>query len=289
MFLVEFSEDGEGNETIDKIGFLRVSKSANNKDDKTALSTAKQFYGGSGDVGSVIMEHPRLGIDTRLRVGLKSGLNVEEAHTFEFINGVAENALMMGLDFSYNLAPIIGVSQTFLDFGFGFGILDAPLDGDVDGIPLLIDAGLGFSKKIWFGRMSIPFGVAAKYQSLNLNGTNTGTWSFGTGGVSATVGFELMVNADIVLHVGAEYNFAGPMAVITYTDEDDNVYDISDLGYQDNWNNDGASVYNFLNGEYYYADEAMNLGGLSLRVGIDYSLGSLPIDIFGFLDPYKKY
>ena len=34
---------------------------------------------------------------------------------------------MMGLDFSYNLAPIIGVSQTFLDFGFNLGVLNTKL------------------------------------------------------------------------------------------------------------------------------------------------------------------
>ena len=81
MFLVEFSEDSEGNEKIDKIGFLEVSKSANNKEDKSALSSATQMYGDAGDVGSVVMEGILVsGIDVRLRLGMKSGLNIEPNH-----------------------------------------------------------------------------------------------------------------------------------------------------------------------------------------------------------------
>ena len=53
--------------------------------------------------------------------------------------------------------------------------------------------------------------------------------------------------------------------------------------YVDHWNEDGGSEWAGS------TEKAMNTGGFSIKVGIDYSLGSLPIDIFGFLDPYKKY
>jgi len=33
----------------------------------------------------------------------------------------------------------------------------------------------------------------------------------------------------------------------------------------------------------------MKLGGLRLNFGVNYALSELPVDVFGFLDPYKKY
>jgi len=296
MFLVEFSEDSEGNEKIDKIGFLRVSKSANNKEDKSALSSATQMYGDAGDVGSVVMEHPRLGIDVRLRLGMKSGLNIEPNHFLydgELIEETAKSAFMMGLDFSYNLAPIIGVSQTFLDFGFNLGVLNTKLTDfavEQKWAPFMWDAGMGVSKKIWFGRMSVPIGVAGKYQAVTIANSEGASLSFGGAGVTANVGFEYMINADIIFHAGVGYNYALPVSSIVGVDSDGNETDYSDgesywtgEKYVDHWNEDGGSSWAGS------TEKAMNTGGFSIKVGIDYSLGSLPVDIFGFLDPYKKY
>ena len=46
--------------------------------------------------------------------------------------------------------------------------------------------------------------------------------------------------------------------------------------------------------EYPLAWEALgyndiNLGGMSFSVGANYALGELPINLFGFLDPFKKH
>ena len=298
MFLVEFSEDSEGNEKIDKIGFLRVSKSADNKEDQSALSSATQLYGDNGDVGSVVMEHPRLGMDVRFRLGMKSGLNVEPAHFLYMSYGglieePAESAFMMGLDFSYNLAPIIGVSQTFLDLGFNLGVLNTELTDfaiDQQWAPFMWDVGMGLSKKIWFGRMSVPFGIAGKWQAITIANTEEESLSFSGAGVTASVGFEYMINADIIFHAGIDYNYALPISSIIYINSDGDEVDYSDgesyntgETYVDHWNEDGGSYWAG------YTDKAMNTGGLSIKLGIDYSLGSLGFDLFGFLDPLKKY
>ena len=297
MFLVEFSEDSEGNEKIDKIGFLRVSKSADNKEDESALSSATQLYGDKGDVGSVVMEHPRLGIDVRLRLGMKSGLNIEPAHFLRWstsyfdsepeylIEETAKSAYVMGLDFSYNLAPIIGVSQTFLDFGFNVGVLKTKLTEfakDEVWAPFMWDAGMGLSKKIWFGRMSVPIGVAGKWQSITIANTDEESISFSGAGVNANVGFEYMINADIIFHAGVEYNYAMPVSSVTGINSDGNEVDWTDYVDLAHWNEDDSY-------EYGGTEKALNTGGLSIKVGIDYSLGSLGFDLFGFLDPLKKY
>ena len=33
----------------------------------------------------------------------------------------------------------------------------------------------------------------------------------------------------------------------------------------------------------------LDLSGMGFNVGINYSLGELPINLFGFLDPFKKH
>ena len=59
-----------------EIGFLRIAKTGKNEKDPLALSSAVQLYGDQGEEGSLVMEHPRLGMDTRVRLGYKSGLNI---------------------------------------------------------------------------------------------------------------------------------------------------------------------------------------------------------------------
>jgi hypothetical protein len=228
------------------------------------------------------MEHPRLGVDTRIRFGLKTGMNVEIGHTLGIIESKAENAYMLGLDFSYNLAPIIGVTQTFLDFGFSVGALDAEFSPTVSNqgwFPLIWDIGMGVSKKFWFGRVSVPVGLSGRYQSLYLFNENEESISISGTGISFNTGFEYMLNANAIFHLGLEYNLAQPATSIsTVIDGEEVIYkNDSDL---DIWNKGG---YNSL------GDEAMSLGGLSLRLGIDFSMGSSSMNLFGFLDPLKKY
>lgn len=282
FFLMELTEDYNGNEQAVKIGFLRISKTGNNIKTPTALSSAVQLYGQKGDVGTLIMEHPRLGVDTRIRLGLKTGMNVESGHTLGIIESTAENAYVLGFDFSYNLAPIIGVTQTFLDFGFSLGALDAefsPTVSNQEWFPLIWDIGMGISKKFWFGRVSLPIGLSGRYQSLYLFNENEESISISGTGISFNTGFEYMLNANAIFHFGLEYNLAQPVTSIsTVIDGEEIIYKSeSDL---DIWNKGG---YNSL------GDEAMSLGGLSLRLGIDFSMGSSSINLFGFLDPLKKY
>ena len=285
FFLVELTEDEEGNEKSVQLGFLRIAKTGKNNEDPLALSSAKQLYGKRGDVGSLVMEHPRLGMDTRFRMGFKSINNFAGASAIpdlgwkgaDMIWEDAEllSAFMMQWDIAYNVAPIIGVSQTFLDVGLGLGTITSKqkLTGDKIVAPLLINFGMGVSHKFWFGRMNVPVGAMLNYQGLSLTDKDENGWSFSSFGLSLTTGFEFMLSADIVLHAGLDLNMVGPIALMTQvTDgEDGPEYDAVQLeGAWDDWS-------------------GVNFGGTSFRIGIDYALGELPIDIFGFLDLMKKY
>ena len=282
FFLVELTEDYNGNEQAVKIGFLRISNTGDNIKSPIALSSAVQLYGQKGDIGTLVMEHPRLGVDTRIRFGLKTGMNVENGHTLGIIESTAENAYMLGLEFSYNLAPIIGVSQTFLDFGLSVGALDVEFSPTVSNqgwFPLTWDIGMGISKKFWFGRLSVPIGLSGRYQSLYLFNDDEESISISGTALCANTGFEYMLSANAIFHFGFEYNLSQPATSIsTVIDGQEIIYKKgSDL---DLWNKGG---YNSL------GDEAMSLGGLSLRLGIDFSMGSSSVNLFGFLDPLKKY
>mgnify|MGYP001173609647 CR=1 FL=1 len=288
FFLVELTEDEEGNEKSVKLGFLRIAKTGKNNEDPLALSSAKQLYGKRGDVGSLVMEHPRLGMDTRFRMGLKTINNfnagaisqlswdgVEEIWDGMLDGGGSLTAFMMEWDIAYNVAPIIGVSQTFLDVGFGLGMITSKqkLTGDDKMVPLLINMGMGVSHKFWFGRMNVPVGAMLNYQGLSLTDKDENGHSFSSFGLSLTTGFEFMLSADIVLHAGLDLNMAGPIALMTQ------VIDGEDAGEYD------AEMLEAAWGGW----SGTNFGGTSFRIGIDYALGELPVDIFGFLDPMKKY
>lgn len=288
FFLVELTEDEDGNEKSVKLGFLRIAKTGKNNEDPLALSSAKQLYGKRGDVGSLVMEHPRLGMDTRFRMGLKTINNfnagaisqldwdgVEEIWDGMLDGGGSLTAFMMEWDIAYNVAPIIGVSQTFLDVGFGLGMITSKqkLTGDKIVAPLLINFGMGVSHKFWFGRMNVPVGAMLNFQGLSLTDKDENGWSFSSFGLSLTTGFEFMLSADIVLHADIDLNMASPIASMTRVvdGEDFLEFDAEDL--EGEWGN--------------YLD--VNFGGTSFRIGIDYALGELPFDVFGFLDPMKKY
>ena len=286
FFLIELTEDSEGNEKEVNLGFLRVSKSGKNKNDATALSTAKQVFGKKGDVGSIVKEHPRLGMDSRIRLGMRSGLNIEPGHAIDLIEETAESAFMLGFELSYNLAPIINSSQTFLDFGFTFGAINSKLSEDAiddEIFPFIWSFGLGVSKKFWFGRMNVPIGLSYGIESLSFAGSSGRSVSLSGLGGKLSTGFEYMIDANTTFNIGVQYNIVPEISSITFLDEDGEEVDLSDsLGdnFLDFWNEGGYG---------YLGNDPLSLSGLSIQVGIDYSLGELGFDVFGFLDPLKKH
>ena len=77
--------------------------------------------------------------------------------------------------------------------------------------------------------------------------------------------------SDLNLNFGAGYKLGlAPMA-ISYTldgeDYSDYFDDLSD----------------------YLDYSELNMGGVSFNAGVTYTLSELPINLFGFLDPFKKY
>ena len=89
-------------------------------------------------------------------------------------------------------------------------------------------------------------------------------------GFKVAADFEKLITPDISINLGLQYKYALPPMQLAIT-----WGDILELEYN------GAEVTDT------YPD--LNLSALGLNLGVNYSLGELPFNLFGFLDPFKKH
>ena len=294
--LVEYSEDEEGNEIAERVGFVRVSKTGNNVDDESAFTYSTQLLGDRQDIGGVVMEHPVLGLDVRIKVGMITGLNIPKKALVnpltseEYFAKDMTTAFGADITFAYNVAPIIGISQTFLDMSIGvavpaFEYREDPTDTEFTlptVAPFIVNFYGGASKKLWFGSNNLTFGGGVGIESINVAGKvtylldeNDYTWSAMSLALKFGADFEKMITPDLNINLGLTYKmaFAPSAASMTWGDAEPITY--TELEYPLIWESLG------------YSD--ISLGGMSFSVGANYALGELPINLFGFLDPFKKH
>ena len=128
------------------------------------------------------------------------------------------------------------------------------------------------------GRLYYAVNVGGGVDILTMTGTTQlllTSYSFALGvvapgvKVSGEVGY--MLNADLSLTGSVGYKLGMAPVTTTYT------FDGQDLS-------DYIETYSSILD---YSE--LRIGGLSINVGVSYSLGELPINIFGFLDPLKKH
>jgi len=276
--LIEFEEDKEGNEIAKKVGFVRVIKTGKNIEDPTNYTIAAQLLGRKQDIGGVVMEHPRLGIDLQIKAGYITGINIPKDDTnFNFVKQLIlkedlTDAASANLAFAYNIAPIIGMTQTFLDIDIGIGKGLPKFEKDIKGTAYIFDVYLGFTKKLWFGGSNLGISAAGGIDMFDLSGKlsdNDYKFSVNAYGVKFGADYEFLINPDLSFNFGANYKLGFTPREVTY--EWDGC-EISSTGSEVKEN---------------YPD--LNLGGLKFSAGINYSLGALPFNLFGFLDPLKKH
>jgi len=282
--IVEFEEDAEGNEVAVRQGFVRVSRTGDNVEDPNNYTYAQQLLGSRVSEGTVVMEHPRLGMQARLNMGLTMGSSITPEHTSLSVVGISANVLKEeatsqlagNLILSYNLAPIIGITQTFIDTDIGFSIplaeYDVPSGETPSSAAFVLSPYFGLTKKFG-GRMYASATLGAGVDMLTIAGTYTySSTEYDYTLAIMALGFKaggeagMMLTPDLSLTASANFKLGlPPMAgTITWNEVE---YDIADLS----------------------AYEELNMGGFSLTIGAAYELGELPINIFGFLDPFKKH
>lgn len=281
--LVEFEENKDGDEIAVKKGFVRVSKTGNNIENPNSYTYANQLLGRQVSEGTVVMEHPRLGLDLRVKLGMVTGLSIKREYVVaDFFTGeylFAEDvtsAFAADVFLSYNLAPIIGITQTFLDINFTFAFPVAAFNEDLAEtpsiVPFILSGYLGGTKKMWFGSSNASLFAGAGLESLNLKGTLLNEdylYSVRSIGFKAAFDYEKLITADLSINLGLQYKYAlPPMQLALSWGSFEETYegsDVTDL----------------------YPD--LSLSALGFNLGVNYALGELPINIFGFLDPFKKH
>ena len=276
FFLIQnVQEDGETKEK--RVGFVRITDLDMGDDDSKQYSKATQLLGSGQSPGVVAEEHPRYGMNLNLRFSGINGINVTQAHSAVFDNGVYRNVLNEDasagyggtVNFSYNLAPIIGVSQSFFDLELSYHAFNAEANTNASVAPYLFSAYVGAKKKFWFGRYFTSLDAGVGFDRFGMSGTYAGEdLTLGLNSVGANFGGELgvLLSPNWSLHAGVGYKVASDPLTWTYEWGDWEAAGIASDRYSD-----------------------MNLGGVTFKFGVTYSLRQLPFNVLGFLDGFKKY
>lgn len=270
FFIVEYVENTEGEPITVKKGFARVSKTADNMEDSAALSYATYVMGKSAEIGDSLMEHPRLGADVSIDFDYTMGSNITTSHVFNAIAEDAKSIFNINTSFAYNLAPITNISQLFatLDVGIGIPVASpAGLSGSSTLLAFVTSPYLGISKSFG-GRAFVNGSLGIGLDTLVVNYSSSVkdlTISVYSLGLKLGIAGGYMITPD--LSIVGKFGYKLNMPPITGT------YKLNGVK-QDFVTSD-------------YTD--LNLGGASISVGVRYAIGQLPFNLFGFLDPFKKY
>ena len=96
-------------------------------------------------------------------------------------------------------------------------------------------------------------------------------------GFGASVDYEMLLTPDLSFNIGAGYRL-GLVPMVASLTVDDTDYDLTE---------DYSVYFNGVDFEDRFED--MNLGGMRINLGVNYAVGELPFNLFGFLDPFKKH
>jgi hypothetical protein len=267
FFIVEMSENSSGEEVEIKKAFSRVAKTGDNREDSNNLTEMNKIYGEDGDVGQLILEHPTLGTDLRVRLGTReignqSGDPDFASEPLPFLYGSAH--------VSYNAAPIVNISQFYFDVMLDVATYADAGKEDEPETSVIAAVGFGAHKKLNFGRINVPLGAMYKYNSST---EKFDEYEYKTGwqAVELNFGVQYMLNQDLMVHLGYHMDVFSSVTSL----EGPDVKDLDEI--KEIYASEGQTWYDDLYKTSY------------LGIGIDYTLKELPVNIFGFLDPFKKY
>lgn len=283
FFIIETYETSDGEIKSKNIGFTRLMKNADNTNNPDEMSLFKQYLGKTASPGMVLKEHPRLGIDIRFKAGYQTGIDIPKNYTrfnhplvgtFNVLKEDAKEQLFFAVDFAYNLAPIFGVSQMFMELEGSFGIPMAKYEPNISSsLAYTVGAYTGLSKKWWLGRNSLHLNGKIGYDRLVLDGEFLSydyKYTINAYGLKSGLHYNYMLTPDLIFKMGADYKIGFKPTGVSFEFNDETIIDYNSTQVAD-----------------IYPD--LRLGGLMLNVGLSYSFGELPVNLFGFLDPLKRH
>ncbi|MCX6640977.1 MAG: hypothetical protein NTW14_10955 [bacterium] len=267
--VAEFIEKPDGSMLQKKLGMVRISRVADNRD-KPANSRARVLIGGRYERGQLALEHPRLPIDLSFRLvylpfTVKNATYESNGQTLNwFDDDIKTNFYGGQLWFNYNLARSTNISQFYFAlFGeAGYGQLKGwkMYGEDVPG-GLNWGVGGGLVKKFYANRFHLGLEALGEYTAYSFSGSgmDNGTshdysWSIDNFIMVFNANMEIALSYDLNLGVGAGYRLAGETKSWTYK-SDGAEQDVS------NWDLPKAQF-----------------GGLGFQVYLTWSLPSLSYD-----------
>ncbi|MCB5228661.1 MAG: hypothetical protein LHW44_01095 [Candidatus Cloacimonetes bacterium] len=266
FFINEIFEDSKGNQKTKRVGYGRLIKNVDNTQHPERLSELKLFYGSRIMPGVVLQENPRLGMEVAANLVYTEDMDIPASAVFggnpyhKIRGGIGLN-----VDLSYNLASIIGITQTYLETRINWISLAAnnPLDGSAD----LYSVSLGLHKKLWLGRLALGLQAAA---GIDLFGgeaeLNDKTYTSSVMALDAQPGARaiFLLSPSLQLTAGISRHYTFNISSGFYVDGEEYLYSGCDLA-------------------------KVNLDRTHLELGFNWIIKSFPINFFGWLDPLKKY
>jgi hypothetical protein len=284
-YVCEATETSDGKTRLVKKGFTRVWKTGQNQKDPAAMTLFNKHYGKS-DIGMVLMEHPRLGIDFQFQMGVLAGMNVPKTikwgmdefgydlgQTTFFKEDLAD-ATIYEISLKNNVASVFGARQLFFDLGGYMGTPSAEVETNAgwekdDFTTSIAGVYLGFTKKIWMGRFGLNYGAQGSYDMLTIDFgkdvyENEYKIDISTIGIKGFMGAEWMLGADFYLDMQLGYK-----------------YTLEPLKAEYSYGTDTLEIP--------MEDNDLSLGGINAYFGFTYALASLPFNLFGSMDTMRKY
>lgn len=267
FFVNEIYEDAEGNQKRKRIGYARLVKNADNRTDQENLSELKLFYGQRIMPGAVLQENPRLGLEIAVNLGPVFDLKIPgNALPGGSAQHPVESGLGINMDLSYNMAPITGFTQTYWDTRVGMEFLSVE-NNSYDPSASIISVYSGLSKRMWLGRMSLGLGasIGADFFSSETE-VNSITHETSITCLGGKVGGKLiyLLSPNAQLSIGATHNFTVNLS---------SSYKRNDIEIP----------------HHFYPLDDVTTDRTQLEIGINWIIGSFPVNVFGWLDPLKKH
>jgi len=281
---------GELEERI--IGFFRVASVGDNRKNPSATSTFYPHITSGVERGVLLKEHPQFGLDvavrpkffrfrlsketTPLRREMLGEYGIDEFSSFPppLAFALKEDVTEAGgveLGFHYNLAKQTGVRQLFATADFGFAVGNTSFTPAApNGISALIASGyFGVMKKYWLRRTNFYIGGSSGVDGLFLSVGNTNegdleSLSFVTLSLRADFGVEYMLTPDLLFTIGGNYKFGFPPL-------------LSELKYKGSSAEDESRKFTIPFTARGFRDT--NFNGLTLSIGISYSLPSFSVSL----------
>ncbi|MCB5233681.1 MAG: hypothetical protein LHW60_00335 [Candidatus Cloacimonetes bacterium] len=268
--VLEYYEDREGNVKSKRVGFGRIVKNVDNRNGKNPNkhSEIKLHWAKKVMPGAVLQEYPLLGLDLKITPFFTGDIYIPRQIFAPLNADDVDASLGINISMAYNLAPIIGITQTYAEMEFAVGMIDPEIDISNSNNFLYSVYG-GLSRKFWIGRTALSLGGKAGIDLMSSNNEDPfyGTTTIGAGELAAKAEADLlyMLAPNFQLSVGASKGF--PTGVI--------------------FSNKAINGNEIPINDYFL--EEMDLSGMRFKVGFNWLLKQWSFNAFAWLDPLKRH